>query len=102
MKKLIDSTLDHRVLNDVLPVVPTSENRGPPGWPAGSCMTTDPPPAPPVPTSGAVMLAAAASGRSACGRHAAGGNSRIGMPGQHAPGRPVELGLKAPGRSAGR
>ncbi|MFF2955878.1 6-pyruvoyl tetrahydropterin synthase family protein [Kitasatospora sp. NPDC057965] len=26
VKQLIDSTLDHRVLNDVLPVAPTSEN----------------------------------------------------------------------------
>ncbi|MEV8322122.1 6-carboxytetrahydropterin synthase [Kitasatospora sp. NPDC056731] len=26
VKKLIDSTLDHRVLNDVVPVAPTSEN----------------------------------------------------------------------------
>ncbi|MFJ6381429.1 6-pyruvoyl trahydropterin synthase family protein [Kitasatospora sp. NPDC092039] len=30
VKQLIDSTLDHRVLNDVLPVVPTSENLA--GW----------------------------------------------------------------------
>ncbi|MFG2913129.1 6-pyruvoyl tetrahydropterin synthase family protein [Kitasatospora sp. NPDC048298] len=30
VKKLIDSTLDHRTLNDVLPVAPTSENLA--GW----------------------------------------------------------------------